>query len=282
MRTKRTPRIRKSTGELQTFDASKLRSSLRQSGADDATIEEVVSRVVPELEDGTTTQALYRRAWRMLTRRSQGVAARYSLKSALLELGPAGYRFENYVGLLLEAQGWSTKVGVQRRGRFVDHEIDVIARRANVEQLYECKFRNRAQGKVDIKVALYIYGRAVDLDALREARGFGLATNAVFTSDAVDFGSGMGLHLLSWNYPEHAGLKDLIPALGLEPVTVLSSLKKAEQRRLLDRGTLLIRDLMKKRGALSALQLEPARERKLQREIAAIEEARESNSRASS
>lgn len=91
----------------------------------------------------------------------------------------------------------------------------------------------------------------------------------------------MGLELLSWNYPEQQGLKELIPNLGLEPITVLSSLKKAEHRLLLERGVLALRDL-KHGKARRGLELDAARQRKLDREIAAIEAAREQSPRAAS
>jgi hypothetical protein len=274
MRRRKPPRIRKSSGELQPFDEEKLRRSLRRSGADESIVEEIVARVVPMVAEGSSTQSILRRAWRLLASRSCSVAARYGLRSALGQLGPDGHLFERYLARILEFQGWSTRVGVHRSGRFVDHEIDIAATRGDAERLYECKFRNRAEGKIDIKIALYVYGRAVDLDALRPERRFGLATNGLFTSDAVRFAEGMGLLLLGWDHPLDIGLKDLVPRLGLEPVTVLTTLRRSEQRRLLDRGILLCRELREKRGALAPLRLEPSRLQRLRRELDEIEAAR--------
>ena len=266
---------------MQRFDEAKLRSSLRRSGADEATIDEVVAHIVPWVAEGSSTHSILRHAWRFLARRSRGIAARYGLREALGALGPDGHLFERYLARVLEAQGWSTRVGVHRAGRFVDHEIDVEATREEAERLCECKFRNRAEGKVDVKVALYVFGRAVDLDALRPDRSFCLATNSCFTSDAIRFGEGMGLQLLGWDHPVDHGLKELVPRLGLEPVTVLSSLRRAEQRRLIQRGILLCRELREKRGALASLALETARLQRVRQELQEIEEAREGASRAS-
>ncbi|MBK9386003.1 MAG: restriction endonuclease [Planctomycetes bacterium] len=281
MRRRRAPNVRKSSGEMQPFDEAKLRFSLRRSGADEATIDEVVAHIVPMVAEGSSTHSILRHAWRFLARRSRGIAARYGLREALGALGPDGHLFERYLARILDAQGWSTRVGVHRAGRFVDHEIDVEATRGDAERLCECKYRNRAEGKVDVKVALYVFGRATDLDALRPGRSFCLATNSRFTSDAIRFGEGMGLRLLGWDHPLDAGLKDLVPRLGLEPVTVLTSLRRAEQRRLLARGTLLCRELRERRAALAGLALEPSRALRLRKELQEIEEAREGSSRAS-
>ena len=49
---------------------------------------------------------------------------------------------------------------------------------------------------------MYVFGRAVDLDALRARTRFWLITNGRFSQDALRFGLGMRLHLLGWDVPD--------------------------------------------------------------------------------
>ena len=64
-----------------------------------------------------------------------------------------------------------------------------ITGKGRSRDLYECKFRVQSDGKVDVKIAMYVYGRATDLRGLRGGYGrFGIVTNGRFTADAIAFG----------------------------------------------------------------------------------------------
>ena len=47
------------------------------------------------------------------------------LKQAIMELGPSGFPFEQFVAELLKCRGYQIKVGVIVEGHCVNHEIDV-------------------------------------------------------------------------------------------------------------------------------------------------------------
>ena len=125
------PIVVKNTGEREAFDELKLRRSLRRAGAKKRDVERVVDVVRDNLTDGMTTRRLYQLAHRELRRKTAPVAsaARYSLQRAILELGPSGYPFEMFVGELMRDEGYRVRVGVSMRGRYVNHEIDVVATR---------------------------------------------------------------------------------------------------------------------------------------------------------
>lgn len=242
------PRIVKSNGESEPFRVGKLRRSLERAGADAARIRHVVGVVKDQLEDGMTTRALYRLAFRELKRETHGkdaAPARYNTKAAIQELGPSGYPFERFVAALFEAEGGRTETSVHLEGQFVGHEIDVVVGTGAERQLCECKLRTQADGKVDVKVAMYIYGRATDLRATRGGYDrFWLITNGRFTSDAIAFGEGMGLCMLGWSHPFGAGIEDRIEAAGVHPVTALTTLKSYEKRKLIRAGTVLARHVL--------------------------------------
>jgi hypothetical protein len=239
--------IRKESGAEEPFRDRKLRTSLRRVGATAAEIAEVLESVRAELRPGISTREVYRIAHRHLRRATGPKAARYSLQRALLELGPTGFPFESFVAALFDAEGFRTRVGVRLRGRFVTHEIDVLAERRGLRALAECKLRIRSEGKVDVRTAMYVYGRAVDLDAVgRDGAEFWLCTNGRFSADAIAYGEGMGLRLLGWNHPAGEGLRERVDRAGLHPITVLTTVPARARRALLERGIVLCRELLRR------------------------------------
>ena len=160
---KRTVKITKASGEKVPFSEDKLRYSLHRSGATESQIDFVVNEVNDLLYEGIPTGKIYRKAYEMLRKRSRSKAARYKLKKAIMELGPSGYPFEQFVGAILEQQGFRSEVGVMVAGKCVTHEIDVLAHKNSKLILVECKFHNRPGVKCDVKVPLYIHSRFRDV-----------------------------------------------------------------------------------------------------------------------
>ena len=65
--------VLKNSGERELFSLEKLKRSLVRSGADVATIERVVSHIVPELKDNMKTSAIYRHAFAILKKNQYAV-----------------------------------------------------------------------------------------------------------------------------------------------------------------------------------------------------------------
>ncbi|MCA8963264.1 MAG: restriction endonuclease [Planctomycetes bacterium] len=260
------PKLVKTTGELQPFREDKLRRSLARSGASRQQIDDVVEAVLARLRDGMATTEIYRIAHRLLRHERRDTAARYSLQRAIQRLGPDGFPFEEFLAELWRHEGFSTRTGVLMQGRFVRHEVDLVGTRGNEKRLGECKFKAQSDGKVDVKVALYVHARAADLKATGFRR-FWLITNGRFTKDALAYGEGSGLMMLSWDHPKGDGLRDRVDRAGLHPVTALSSLHKQEQVNLLRKGVVLCQTLRARPGLVGELGLTPGRTEQLWREI---------------
>jgi hypothetical protein len=264
-------RIVKTTGEEEAFDERKLMGSLRRAGASGADQARVLQEIRRQLRPGIPSSRLYRIAFQILRQAPKATAARYSLQRAMLELGPSGYPFERFLGELLRHEGWRVRTGARLKGRFVSHEVDFDARRGERRILGECKFRLDANGKVDVKTALYVYGRAQDLRAVPGGYSqFWLVTNGRFTNDAQRFGGGMGLYLLSWNHPKGDSLRERIDRAGLHPITCLTGLHKREKQDLLRAGLVVVADLHEAPRNLERLRLSPNRLRQVRREVDAL------------
>jgi hypothetical protein len=271
--------ITKASGERTAYDRDKLIQSLRRSGASDDSIERVVADVESTLVDGMSTHKIYRRAFQLLKRSNVVAASQYKLKSAVMSLGPSGYPFEQYVGALFRASGWTCDVGIILPGMCVTHEVDVFAKRNGVVRFTECKFRNMPGSKVDVKVPLYVHSRVRDLiarygkdhpdEAVSGYQGC-IVTNSKFTEDAERYGECEGLHLLAWDYPQGHGLLDMIRSTGLLPVTVLHTLSNKQKESLLSKDVVLCSDLHKRPELLMELGLEETSRNKVMEELEAL------------
>ena len=66
----------------------------------------------------------------LLKNQSQTYAARYSLKRAIMSLGPQGFPFEQYLAALLRHYGYRTYTNQIFAGQCITHEIDVVAEKS--------------------------------------------------------------------------------------------------------------------------------------------------------
>jgi len=190
-------------------------------------------------------------------------------------LGPTGYPFERLIGALLKEKGYETKVGVILQGHCVTHEIDVLAEKDGSVYAIECKFHSDSKATSNVKVPLYINSRFLDVqkhwngssnNGTHLKQGW-LVTNTRFTKDALDYGSCIGLTLLSWDYPKGNGMKTNIDNYGLYPVTALTTLTKKEKQRLITTDIILIKELYSNLGILQKMHISTNRIQQTKNEI---------------
>lgn len=251
--------ITKANGDRELFDAKKLSLSLKHSGATDLAVQEVIDHIVKELKDGMSTTYIYRHAFSLLRKiEQQPVAARYSLRRAILELGPTGFPFEDYIAKIFSGLGYSTATEQMIEGKCATHEVDMIAHKGNRCIGAEIKFHNSLGIKTDLKVALYVHARFEDIkgnicskgDRSGEEEGW-LITNTKFTKNAIAYSRCAGLTLIGWNYPQRGNLSDLIQETAVYPITTLSTLTHTEKTALLEVGVVLCGDLASNKEALA-------------------------------
>jgi len=203
------------------------------------------------------------------------VASQYKLKEAIMELGPTGYPFEQFMGKIIEKMGYSTKVGQIVHGVCVTHEVDVVATRPHEQCFVECKYGLSTDKNVNVKVPLYIQSRVNDIinhrKELEEFKNFTfqgwLVTNTRFTTDAIDYGKCSGLYLLSWDYPAGNGLKEIIDLEKIYPVTVLNHLTKIQKQSLLAKGIVVCSQLLEKPEILDSFELSKSKHKALIKEL---------------
>ncbi len=251
--------VTKASGEKALFSPEKLRHSLHRSGADENTINEILSKVQENLFEGITTKKIYQLAITLLKKESKPFAAKYKLKRAIMELGPSGFPFKKYVAAILKHQGFSVRVGEIVKGHCVNHEIDVIAEKENQHFMIECKYHNQSGYSCDVKIPLYIQARFKDVEEQwKNIQGHGtkfhqgwVVTNTKFTTDAIQYGQCAGLNLLGWDFPKKKSLREQIDESGLYPLTCLTTLSLHEKQLLLNEKIVLCKELCDNPSLLS-------------------------------
>lgn len=245
--------IIKASGSKEKFRREKIYDSLKRVGVKPKLAEKVSQEVMKTVGKRANSEKVLRQVILCLKRESPVLAARYNLKRAIMELGPAGFLFEKYVSEVLRAYGYLTQVGRIVRGYCVNHEIDVIAQKGKKHFMIECKYHNRRGTRSDIKVALYIFARFLDIKRFWEkTREKGehfhqvwLVTNTKCTSEAINYARCTGLKIISWRYPKDESLEYLIEKKGLYPITILPSLTKYARQRLSQKGLMLAKNILK-------------------------------------
>jgi hypothetical protein len=243
----------KNDGNVEKFNVHKLKQSLQRSGATPGEIDSIVSKIEGVLYDGIRTQEIYRHAFDLLRNSEAIVAARYSLRRALFNLGPTGFPFEDFLGRLFQHEGYETRTRVTLQGKCAEHEIDVAAYKADHSFVVEAKFHAHPGIKSDLQVALYSFARLHDLqgvticnDDICGIKEFWIVTNTKFTSAAIKYASCNGIRTLSWDQPKENNLHDRIQKAGLYPITVLQGLSQSQKIALIDRGAIVCSDILEK------------------------------------
>ncbi len=241
----------KASGEEQLYSRRKLCNSLARLGVSRDVVQNICHAVEKELKAGMSTQELFERTSRYLLEESPVFAAKYSLKQAMMRLGPEGFVFEQYVEAILQEYGYITKRNQIMKGACVPHEVDVVAQKGARHYLLEIKYHNAKGIKTDVQVVMYMYARLLDIaeveeekEKFRATHEAWLITNTKFTRKAISYGQCQGIKMTGWRYPKSASLEYLIAQKALYPVTVLPSLNGFAKGQLTSNGILFARDLV--------------------------------------
>lgn len=261
------PSIVKADGTREIFDPLRLVNSLTRAGAPVRVADKIAQTITNSITPGSTSREIYARAFTLLRREARPVAARYTLRRALFELGPSGHPFEDLVSHLFRAEGWKVETRKIIKGHCVSHEVDFYAISPDEKQhiAAELKYHNDPGYKTDLKVALYVKSRFEDIfqcDPTKRAcpieRGL-LVTNTKFTSEAIAYSECAGVELLGWGYPVGNSLFMQMSKANIYPITTLTSLSRAEKRLLIEEGTVAVDQMLRDRKVLVPLRLSPDR-----------------------
>ena len=271
-------KVIKRSGIIVDFDREKLENSLLHSGALPSVVSDVLHAIDKQAYEGISTKEIYKHAFALLKKISNAHAARYNLRNALQQLGPAGFFFEKFIARLYRSDGWETKTNLSLVGKCVAHEVDVAMRKDKSVMMAECKFHNSRDEVSDVKVPMYILSRFNDLRPKRHNLFSGgeridqclIVTNNRFSGDAIAFANCSGLQLLSWDYPGEESIRTKVDTSSLYPVTCLTTLAMAEKEKLLILDILLAREIISDSSCLRRIGLSESRIKNVLKEASEI------------
>ncbi len=244
--------ILKEDGNKQLFNEEKIKKSLLKAGTKEEVAAYVINVINSHLEKVSESKDIYRLVLQQLKKKQPTAAMKYSLKKAIMDMGPAGYVFEKYIAKILKEYGYRTQVGLIIKGYCVDHEIDVTAQKNDKHYMVECKYHNKKGAKSDIQTALYVYARFLDLKKANTGDNHNysfqqvwLATNTKCTTEVIKYASCVKMKIIAWAYPEKKNLEYYIENKKLYPISILTGLKKAQKEKLFGRNIITVKDLLR-------------------------------------
>jgi hypothetical protein len=247
----------KADGTLEEFSEQKLLASIERAGIPKSLQGQVLEQIKKHLFDKISTAEIYEQIESYLGKSdSTFVKDRYSLKRAIMDLGPTGFPFEVYISEIFKAMGYKVEVGTYLLGRCVSHEVDIVAEKDGKKVFVECKFHNSPGTKSDVQVSLYTKARFDDLKAKHDFTDAMLVTNTKITSDALLYAQCAEVAVMSWGYPEGASLREMIETYKLFPITQLSFLSLSQKQELLAKNIVLIKQLCKEPELLNELSMQ--------------------------
>lgn len=243
--------IIKANGTKEPYNEQKINFSFIKAGASPDTATKATGIINKKVKDDMSTDEIYHEALGHLRVMEPRTALKYSLKRAIMDMGPEGFVFEKYIAKILKEYGYTTEVGQIINGYCVEHEVDVIAKKEDRICLVECKYHNSQGIKSDIKTALYIHSRFLDIEkAYREKDNNGythfeawLVTNTKCTSDSIKYANCVNLKILAWHCPKVENLQYFIETKKLYPLSILSTITRKQKEQLFDSNIILIKEL---------------------------------------
>lgn len=249
----------KADGSKEPFSEEKVVSSIRYAGIDGKIENKILEHVKSKLYEGIPTREIYHHITEFLGNTEEPFhKIKYSLKQAIMELGPTGYPFEEYVAKILQLEGYNTAVRQIVQGTCVTHEIDVIAVKNTVlptKLMVEVKFHNTVGIKTNIHVPMYTKSRYEDIKDKHNFTHCLLVTNTKATIDATAYAGCVKMEIITWSYPEHRSLRLLVEKYQLFPVTALASLPHEQKQKLLQKDIVLCKDIYRNHEIIEQMEL---------------------------
>jgi hypothetical protein len=267
--------IRKADGTSEPFDIVKLEHSLHRAHASPTLTQKVVEHIVQEIEDGMTTHDIYQRAFNLLHKLERPAAIHYSLRRAIMTLGPTGFPFEKFVAEIFRSRGYEAVTDQVVQGGCVEHEIDVVAWKDEELIMAEVKYHNELGLKSDLKVVLYVKARFDDLSTVkfnyggkeRKLTHGWLITNTKFSLSAIKYAECQLMKIVGWNYPINESLRDMIETSGLIPITQLNTLSERDKKLLIEKSVLTCNRLKEQPEILTSIGLSQANSEAVLKEV---------------
>lgn len=232
----------KANGEKEPFDKKKIIHTVCKAGVDDRTAVQIANKIAITVHDGDPTHEIYKKILSELKKLETAAPFVYQFREAVSHLGPM--IFERYIMKLLESYGFECKLDQIVKGKLVEHEIDVLAKKNNQIILVECKRHVNPHRFASLNVVLSVWARLEDIEKVnKKVTNAWLVTNTKLSEHAIKYAKGKGMYYTGWGSGGEYSLDKIISKHKMYPVTLLD-VDQGSIKKLIDMDILTIPDLL--------------------------------------
>jgi hypothetical protein len=238
----------KADGRREEFEAGKIIRTCIRAGAKEKEAEAIAGIIKRSIKEGDSTHKIYRMIIAELDKKEDKTSLVYRLREATAILDSIS--FELYVKAILNANGYNCKWDNIIKGRFVEHQVDIVAEKEGRLYLVECKHHKNHHRFCGLGNVLEVQARLEDIaDGFRnrdnryEFDAAWVITNTKFSDHAKKYAKGKCIRLTGWrskNFP----LEKMAEENKVFPITILKDLPL--HKRLLLQGIVTLQDLTEK------------------------------------
>ncbi len=242
------PYVIKADGRKEPFNAGKIIKTCLAAGATRQRAEQIVRAIKSKIGNGTTTHNIYRMLIEELEKLNDKSSMVFRMREAIADMDSTS--FELFTKRLLKGLGYRSRWNQLIKGRYVEHQVDVVAKKDGKVYMIECKKHFNQHRFCSLGITLQVNARFEDLKLgfLDGKHGYDfykpwIFNNTKFSDHAIQYGEGVGMLLTGWGYKGDLALDAMVNRMKMYPVTILKC-DIGLQKKLLSRRIITIFDLI--------------------------------------
>jgi len=236
--------VTKADGRREPFQREKIIRTCLRNHVSKEKAEEIAARIESKVYDGIETRKIIKMILDLLKQYKPVYRYHIDLKEAIGLIKPKP-DFEEFVRIVLGANGYRTEANRMIKGFCVEHEVDGILHMDNEKILLEVKHHDNYHTYLGLETCLEYYAAFLDMnEGGANFDNLIIACNTKFSDHAKKYAECKGMLLLGWRYPKNKGLEDLIEQFNLYPVTYLSGLSKRDYEKLSNSGIITLKQFV--------------------------------------
>lgn len=241
--------VLKANGTEEKFNPRKVIETCIRSGTSRQRAEEILAIVKARMHGKTTSHSIYRIILDSLDNLNDKSSFVYRLRESIADMDSIS--FEIYVKKILKGLGYKTTWNHLIQGRYVEHQVDVTARKDGKMYMIECKRHFNPHRFCSLGVVLQVKARFDDirlgfLDGMNKFDFYQpwIFNNTKFSAHAIRYGEGAGVLLSGWGYKGDMALDSMINKMNMFPVTILKC-DIAAKKRMMEKRIITVDDIRK-------------------------------------
>ncbi len=227
-------------------------------GVNRETADEISGKVEKQLYDGIPTSKILQMTFRLLRNYKPAVKHLLDLRRGL-SLMDSKPEFEVFVQVLLANNGFEVSPNRILAGKCVEHEVDAIAKKGGLTYFVEAKHHvnyHTPTGLDESRIARAILedvteGFECGSCNLKIDRAM-IVTNTRYSEHARRYGKCRDILQIGWNSPTNLSLQSMIEKNSLYPISCLRGLKRTTKTKLVNKGIVLMKQVLEENPATLA------------------------------